>query len=82
MASESTTGAVLNGERPLGSNEVRTARTTYDKQDLRMDRLEAFLTIPIGTIIASDLDPEEIPAVHGARIDAELAAILPYLPQV
>lgn len=47
-----------------------------------MDRLEAFLTIPIGTIIASDLDPEEIPAVHGARIDAELAAILPYLPQV
>ncbi|KAI1654389.1 hypothetical protein F4813DRAFT_392637 [Daldinia decipiens] len=80
MASESTTGAVLNGERPSRSNKVWTARTTYDKQDLRTDRLEAFLTIPIGTIIASDLDPEDITAVHKARIDTELAGIIPYLP--
>ncbi|KAI0849384.1 hypothetical protein F5Y00DRAFT_269364 [Daldinia vernicosa] len=80
MASESTTGAVLNGERPLGSNEVRTARTTYDKRDLRVDRLEAFLTVPVGTIIASDIDPKDIPAAHIARIDTELASILPNLP--
>ncbi|KAI1469141.1 uncharacterized protein F4812DRAFT_457686 [Daldinia caldariorum] len=80
MASESTTGAVFDGDISFGPSGEKNTHATYDTRSLPKDRLAKFCSCPGSTIIASDLDPQNIQAIHAARIDTELAAILPFLP--
>ncbi|KAK6953242.1 hypothetical protein Daesc_005543 [Daldinia eschscholtzii] len=80
MASESTTGAVFNGDILSGPSGEKDTHAAYDTRSLRKDRLVAFLASPPSTITASNLDPKNIEADHEARIDIELATILPFLP--
>ncbi|KAI1479666.1 hypothetical protein F4774DRAFT_409789 [Daldinia eschscholtzii] len=82
MASESTTGAVFNGDILSGPSGEKNTHAAYDTRSLRKDRLLAFLTSPPSTITASNLDHRNIQALHEARIGTELATILPFLPAV
>ncbi|KAI2631440.1 hypothetical protein GGS26DRAFT_591316 [Hypomontagnella submonticulosa] len=82
MDTASSINAVRNGENPTTSGGAYATGASEDERTLRADRLNAFALSPMSTIVASDLDPEDISAAHEARIAAQLASILPHLPQV
>ncbi|KAI1407297.1 hypothetical protein F5Y13DRAFT_195524 [Hypoxylon sp. FL1857] len=73
MASEKTTDAVYNGKTTLSINH---------NQSLGAARLEAFMTAPPSTILASDLEPQNIQIAHEIRIASELKTIAHSLPRV
>ena len=68
-------------ETPLISGEIHAGQASEETQIFRADRLNEFTIGPPSTVMASDLSPNDISTAHEARIAAQIASILPHLPQ-